>query len=70
MKRLLPAPLISLALWVLWMVLNRSLDAGQALLGVVLALAIPLLTRGLRPLPVRWIGHHPHCPSRPWAPHP
>lgn len=53
MKRVLPAPLISLALWVLWMVLNRSLDAGQAVLGVVLAVAIPLLTRGLRPLPVR-----------------
>jgi multicomponent K+:H+ antiporter subunit E len=53
MKRLLPAPLLSLALWVLWMVLNRSLDTGQALMGLVLCVAIPLLTRGLRPLPVR-----------------
>ncbi len=53
MKRLLPAPLLSLALLVLWMLLNRSLSAGQALTGVVLAIAIPLVTRGLRPLPVR-----------------
>lgn len=53
MKRLLPAPLLSLALWGLWMVLGRSLDAGQALIGLVLCIAIPLLTRGLRPLPVR-----------------
>ena len=53
MKRLLPAPLLSLALFLLWMVLNRSLDLGQALLGVLLSLAIPVVTRGLRPLPVR-----------------
>ncbi|RIE00147.1 Na+/H+ antiporter subunit E [Simplicispira hankyongi] len=50
---LLPAPLLSLALWGLWMVLGRSVDAGQALMGLVLGIAIPLLTRGLRPLPVR-----------------
>ncbi len=53
MKRLLPAPLLSLALFVLWMVLNRSLSAGEALMGLFLCIAIPLLTRGLRPLPVR-----------------
>ncbi len=53
MKRLLPAPLLSLALFLLWMVLNRSLGLGQALVGVVLSLAIPVFTRGLRPLPVR-----------------
>lgn len=53
MKRLLPAPLLSFALFVLWMVLNRSLGLGDALIGLVLGVAIPLLTRGLRPLPVR-----------------
>lgn len=62
MKRLLPAPLLSLALWVLWMVLGRSLDAGQALIGLVLCVAIPLLTRGLRPLPVRM--RHPLVMAR------
>jgi len=53
LRALLPAPLLSLALWVLWMVLGSSVDAGQALMGLVLGIAIPLLTRGLRPLPVR-----------------
>ncbi|WP_298208597.1 Na+/H+ antiporter subunit E [Acidovorax sp.] len=52
-KRLVPAPLLSLALLGLWLLLNRSLSAGQIVLGTVLALAIPLLTAGLRPLPVR-----------------
>lgn len=53
LNQLLPAPLLSLALFLLWMVLNRSLSLGQALVGLVLSLAIPVVTRGLRPLPVR-----------------
>ena len=53
LKRLVPAPVLSLALLVLWLLLNRSLSAGHIVLGTVLALAIPLLTAGLRPLPVR-----------------
>lgn len=53
MKRLLPAPLLSAALFVLWLVLNRTLGTGHVLLALVLALAIPLLTAGLRPVRVR-----------------
>lgn len=53
MKRVLPAPLLSLALLALWLLLNRSVSAGHLMLGTALALAIPLLTAGLRPLPVR-----------------
>ena len=53
MKRLLPAPLLSAALFVLWLLLNRSVSPGHLLLALVLAWLIPLLTRGLRPLPVR-----------------
>lgn len=53
MKRLLPMPLLSLALLLLWLLLNRSLSAGHLLLGTLLALCIPLLTQELRPLPVR-----------------
>ncbi|EER58457.1 putative monovalent cation/H+ antiporter subunit E [Acidovorax delafieldii 2AN] len=53
MKRLLPAPLLSAALFVLWLLLNRSVSPGQLLLALALAWLIPLLTRGLRPLPVR-----------------
>ena len=53
MKRLLPAPLLSACLVVLWLLLNRSVSAGQILLGLILGLLIPVLLRGLRPLPVR-----------------
>lgn len=53
MKRLLPAPLLSLMLFALWLLLNRSLDIDQLLLALLLALLIPVLTSGLRPLPVR-----------------
>jgi multicomponent K+:H+ antiporter subunit E len=53
MKRLLPAPLLSVALFVLWLLLNRSLEIAQLLLALLLALAIPLLLAGLRPMPVR-----------------
>lgn len=51
MKRLLPAPWLSLALWAGWMLLTRSYSLGQALLGLVAALLIPLLLAPLRPRP-------------------
>lgn len=53
LRRLVPAPLLSLVLLGLWLLLNRTLSLGHIVLGAVLALAIPLLTAGLRPLPVR-----------------
>ncbi|MDB6142751.1 MAG: phaE [Pseudomonas sp.] len=53
MKRLFPSPWLSLALWLLWLVLNQSLSAGNLLLGALLGFIAPLLTAPLRPLPVR-----------------
>lgn len=53
MKKILPAPLLSAALFVLWLLLNRTLGTGHLLLAGLLAVAIPLLTAGLRPVPVR-----------------
>lgn len=53
MHRLLPAPLLSASLCALWLLLNHSIALGHILLGALLGLLIPLLTRGLRPLPVR-----------------
>lgn len=53
MKRLFPAPLLSLSLWGLWLLLNLSLSAGNLLLGALLGLFAPLLMAPLRPLPVR-----------------
>ena len=53
MKRLLPAPLLSAALFAMWLVLNQSLSPGQVLVGAVLAIAMPWLAAPLRPIPVR-----------------
>ena len=52
-KSIFPAPLLSAALLLLWLLLNRSVSSGQILLGLILGLLIPLLLRGLRPLPVQ-----------------
>jgi len=48
MTRLLPAPLISLLLFLMWPVLNDSWSQGHLLLGAALALAIPWFTDALR----------------------
>ncbi len=53
MKRVLPAPLLSLALFALWLVLNESLGAAQLLLALLIAIGVPWLCAPLRPLPVR-----------------
>ncbi|AVS61855.1 Na+/H+ antiporter subunit E [Paracidovorax avenae] len=53
MKRLFPAPLLSFALAGMWLLLNHSISAGHLILAAIVGVAIPLLTRGLRPLPVR-----------------
>lgn len=49
MRRLLPAPLLSLALFVAWLMLNQSASAGQLLLATACALVLPLLTERFRP---------------------
>lgn len=50
MSRLLPTPLLSIALLVLWLMLNQSLEPGQLILGALLAVAIPLVVQPLRPI--------------------
>ncbi|HGM5579408.1 TPA: Na+/H+ antiporter subunit E [Pseudomonas putida] len=49
MNRLFPAPLLSLALFVLWLVLNLSVSPGNLLLGAALGVLAPLLMAPLRP---------------------
>jgi multicomponent K+:H+ antiporter subunit E len=51
MKRWLPYPFTSLALGLLWLVLNQSIEPAHLLLAILLALAIPLLMRNLQLLP-------------------
>lgn len=53
MKRWLPTPLMSLALWLLWLMLNQSLAPADLLFGALIAIGIPLLVAPLRPTPVR-----------------
>lgn len=48
MKRLVPAPLISATLFVMWLMLNQSASPGNLVLAAVLALALPLVFGGLR----------------------
>jgi multicomponent K+:H+ antiporter subunit E len=58
MKRWLPAPLLSVFLLALWLLLERSLDPAAWIVGILLALAIPVLSAPLRPLAV-----HVHRPG-------
>lgn len=53
LKTLLPAPLMSAGLLALWLMLARDTSAGQLLLGLILALAVPMLTLDFRPTTVR-----------------
>jgi len=48
-KRWLPFPPLSLGLFVVWLLLNQSLDVGTLLLAAIFAIAVPLLTQSLRP---------------------
>ncbi|MBA6114789.1 Na+/H+ antiporter subunit E [Pseudomonas putida] len=49
MSRLFPAPLLSVALFVLWLLLNLSVSPGNLLLAAVLGIFAPLLMAPLRP---------------------
>jgi multicomponent K+:H+ antiporter subunit E len=49
---LLPYPLQSLAVLGTWLALNNTLAPGQVLIGVVLAVLLPLTVRRLVPVPV------------------
>lgn len=48
LQTLIPAPLVSVSLLIGWLVLARSTTAGQFVLGLILALGIPLVLSNLR----------------------
>jgi multicomponent K+:H+ antiporter subunit E len=48
-RRLLPAPLLSATLFMVWLLLNNTLDAAHVLLAAVLAIVVPWFTERLRP---------------------
>lgn len=49
MRNIFPHPLLSLILWVIWLLLNNSIDPGHMVLGAVLAIFIPWLTSSYWP---------------------
>ncbi|WP_286746897.1 Na+/H+ antiporter subunit E [Aquabacterium sp. UBA2148] len=51
MKRIVPAPWLSVGIFGGWLLLNQSLSVAQLLLAFVVALAMPLLFSALRPSP-------------------
>ena len=53
MRKLVPSPPLSVALFVVWLLLNQSLDVATMLMAAVMALVVPLLTKSLRPATVR-----------------
>lgn len=59
MKRVLPHPLFSLAILVMWLLLNGSAAPKTLLFGTILALLVPLTMHALEPPPVRI--------RRPWS---
>jgi len=52
-SRLFPAPLLSLALMALWLLLARSVSLGQCLIALALGLTIPYWLTPLRPARIR-----------------
>jgi len=50
MKRLLPFPMMSIVLLLFWLLLNQSLAPSDLLLGAILGVVVPLLTKPLVPL--------------------
>jgi multicomponent K+:H+ antiporter subunit E len=52
MSRYFPAPWFSVALAILWLVLNGSFSPGNLILALLLGILAPLLMAPLRPLPV------------------
>lgn len=49
MRKLLPAPGISLLLFVAWLMLNQSTSAGHLVLAALFAIVLPWFTERLRP---------------------
>lgn len=54
MKRLLPSPPLSVAVFLLWLLLVAEISAAQVAMAAVLALALPLLAGQLQPQRARF----------------
>ncbi|HLT28536.1 MAG TPA: Na+/H+ antiporter subunit E [Myxococcaceae bacterium] len=52
-KALLPSPLLSASIFVMWLLLNEPVTPGTVLIALVVGLVAPKVTLELRPTPVR-----------------
>lgn len=52
-NKLFPHPFLTLALWIIWLLLNNTIDAGHIVLGFIIATLIPFITSGFWPEKVR-----------------
>jgi len=53
LKRLVPAPLLSTGLLLLWLALSRSPSPGELLIGLAIGLGLPFTSTRLRPTTVQ-----------------
>ena len=47
--KILPHPILTITLWLIWLLLNNTVSPGHMVLGLILAVFIPLLTSGFWP---------------------
>jgi multicomponent K+:H+ antiporter subunit E len=53
LRRIFPHPLLSFILWLIWLLLNNTVDPAHMILGAVLAIFIPWFTSAFWPEKVR-----------------
>ncbi len=51
--KLLPHPILTIMLWLIWLLLNNTVAAGHMVLGLILAILIPLWSSAFWPEKVR-----------------
>lgn len=52
-NKVFPHPILTLILWIIWLLLNNTVAAGHIVLGLLIAILIPFLTSGFWPEKVR-----------------
>lgn len=53
MRRIFPFPLLTAALFLMWLLLTQSFSAGQLVLGGIIATLASLTMRSVKPYPIR-----------------
>ncbi len=48
-SKLLPHPVLTITLWIIWLLLNNTIAAGHILLGLIISILIPFFTSAFWP---------------------